>query len=81
MKKTDEALIGYLTREEMQALLNAPDPRTIGVARTQAVLGTSLPRSLFSNQCPFRVQSLPGACIQAGCQVRSGPKADLTPMP
>jgi integrase/recombinase XerD len=25
MKKTDEALIGYLTREEMQALLNAPD--------------------------------------------------------
>jgi integrase/recombinase XerD len=28
MKKTDEALIGYLTREEMQALLNVPDPRT-----------------------------------------------------
>jgi len=28
MKKVDEALVSSLTREEMQALLNAPDPRT-----------------------------------------------------
>jgi site-specific recombinase XerD len=28
MKKTDEKLIAYLTREEMQALIDTPDPRT-----------------------------------------------------
>ena len=28
MKKTDQALVGYLTRDELQALLDAPDPRT-----------------------------------------------------
>ena len=28
MKKVDEPLVSSLTREEMQALLNAPDPRT-----------------------------------------------------
>ena len=28
MKKTDETLVGYLTRDELQALLDAPDPRT-----------------------------------------------------
>ena len=27
MKKTDEALVAYLTRNELQALLDAPDPR------------------------------------------------------
>jgi integrase/recombinase XerD len=38
MKKIDEALIGYLTREEMQALLNAPDPRTKFGVRDRAML-------------------------------------------
>jgi integrase/recombinase XerD len=38
LKKTDEALIGYLTREEMQALLNAPDPRTKFGVRDRAML-------------------------------------------
>jgi integrase/recombinase XerD len=26
MKKTDQALVGYLIRDELQALLDAPDP-------------------------------------------------------
>ena len=38
MKKTDEALIGYLTRDEMQALLDAPDPRTKFGVRDRAML-------------------------------------------
>lgn len=37
-KKTDERLIGYLTREEMQALLDAPDPRTRWGVRDRAML-------------------------------------------
>ena len=38
MKKTDEALVGYLTRDEMQALLDAPDPRTASGVRDRAML-------------------------------------------
>src|ERR1700758_1485832 len=38
MKKTDQALIDYLTREEMRALLDAPNPRTVPGARDRAML-------------------------------------------
>jgi integrase/recombinase XerD len=38
MKKTDEALVAYLTRDEMQALLDAPNPRTASGARDRAML-------------------------------------------
>lgn len=38
MKKADEALIGYLTRGELQALLDAPDPSTAPGLRDRAML-------------------------------------------
>src|SRR5215471_18239615 len=38
MKKVDEALVSSLTREEMQALLNAPDLRTASGIRDRAML-------------------------------------------
>jgi integrase/recombinase XerD len=38
MKKTDETLVGYLTRDELQALLDAPDPRTLSGIRDRAML-------------------------------------------
>lgn len=38
MKKTDQALIDYLTRDELQALLDAPDPRTTSGTRDRAML-------------------------------------------
>jgi integrase/recombinase XerD len=38
IKRTDAALIDYLTRDEMQALLAAPDPRTVGGVRDRAML-------------------------------------------
>jgi integrase/recombinase XerD len=38
MKKTDQALISYLTRDELQALLHAPDPRTASGIRDRAML-------------------------------------------
>jgi len=38
MKKTDQALVGYLTRDELQALLNAPDPKTVSGIRDRAML-------------------------------------------
>jgi site-specific recombinase XerD len=38
MKKTDEALVASLTRLEMQALLDAPDPRSMPGVRDRAML-------------------------------------------
>ena len=38
MKRTDKALIDHLTREEIQALLAAPDPRTPSGVRDRAML-------------------------------------------
>ena len=38
MKKTDQGIVGYLTREELQALLDAPDPRTFSGIRDRAML-------------------------------------------
>jgi integrase/recombinase XerD len=38
MKKIDRALIDYLTREEMNALLAAPDPTTVAGLRDRAML-------------------------------------------
>jgi site-specific recombinase XerD len=38
MKKTDQAIVGYLTREELQALLDAPDPKTFSGIRDRAML-------------------------------------------
>jgi integrase/recombinase XerD len=38
VKRTDEALVRHLTREEVQALLDAPAPRTATGARDRAML-------------------------------------------
>jgi site-specific recombinase XerD len=38
VKKTDEVIVGYLNREEIQALLNAPDPSCRNGLRDRAML-------------------------------------------
>lgn len=38
MKKTDQALVSYLARDELQALLNAPDAGTVPGLRDRAML-------------------------------------------
>lgn len=38
MKKTDQALVGYLTRDELQALLDAPNASTVSGIRDRAML-------------------------------------------
>ena len=38
MKKTDQPLIGYFTREELQALLDAPNASTVSGIRGRAML-------------------------------------------
>ena len=38
MKKTDQTLVSYLTRDELQALLDAPDTSTVSGIRDRAML-------------------------------------------
>ena len=38
VKKADHGLIDYLTRDELQALIDAPDPRTVSGLRDRAML-------------------------------------------
>lgn len=38
MKKTDQALVGYLSRDELQALLDAPNASTVSGIRDRAML-------------------------------------------
>jgi integrase/recombinase XerD len=38
MKKTDQALVDYLARDELQALLDAPDTSTVSGIRDRAML-------------------------------------------
>lgn len=38
MKKVDEALVSHLSRDEMQALLDAPNPRQVSGIRDRAML-------------------------------------------
>ncbi|MGY4627130.1 tyrosine-type recombinase/integrase [Bradyrhizobium sp. USDA 4486] len=38
MKKTDQALVGYLTRDELEALLDAPNASTVSAIRDRAML-------------------------------------------
>lgn len=46
MKKTDQALVAYLTREELQALLDAPDPSSFSGIRDRAMLHLSFAAGL-----------------------------------
>lgn len=65
MKKTDEALVGYLTRDEVRALLDAPDPRIASGVRDRAMLHLAFAAGL-------RVSELVGLRMdQLDCQALS----------
>jgi integrase/recombinase XerD len=56
VKKTDEVIIGYLTREEIQVLLDAPDPSLRFGLRDRAMLHLAFAGGL-------RVSELVGLCL------------------
>jgi len=56
VKKTDEVIIGYLNREEIQALLDAPDPSSRDGLRDRAMLHLAFAGGL-------RVSELVGLCL------------------
>jgi site-specific recombinase XerD len=49
-KKTDEKLVGYLTRDEMQAVLDAPDPHTRDGIRDRALLHLAFAAGLRASE-------------------------------
>jgi site-specific recombinase XerD len=57
MKRSEQPLVGYLTREEMRALLTAPDPRTHSGVRDLAMLHLAFAAGL-------RVSELVGLRLQ-----------------
>lgn len=65
MKKTDEVLVGYLTRDELRALLDAPDPHVASGVRDRAML-------LLTFAAGLRVSELVGLRVdQLDCQALS----------
>jgi site-specific recombinase XerD len=56
LKRTDSKLVQYLTMDEMQAILDAPDPRTRLGIRDRAMLHVAF-------ACGLRVSELVGLCI------------------
>ena len=66
-KKTDEALVDYLNRQELQALLDAPDPTTRSGTRDRAMLHLCFAAGL-------RVSELVGLRLD---QVQTHPEASI----
>jgi site-specific recombinase XerD len=56
LKRTDSKLVQYLTMDEMQAILDAPDPRTRLGIRDRAMLHVAF-------ACGLRVSELVGLCL------------------
>ena len=50
MKKFDQGLVATLTRAEIQALLNSPDPRTLSGTRDQAMLHLAFAAGLRASE-------------------------------
>jgi integrase/recombinase XerD len=50
VKKTDERLVGYLTKDEMQAVLDAPDPRERDGVRDRAMLHLAFAAGLRASE-------------------------------
>jgi len=66
-KRCDEALVDYLTRDEVQALLDAPDPRSRMGRRDRAMLHLAFAGGL-------RVSELVGLCLE---QLRLQPHPEV----
>ena len=68
MKKIDEGLVATLTRAEIQALLDAPDPRTLSGTRDRAMLHLGFAAGLRERILPLWRET--AAAIRAWLAVR-----------
>jgi integrase/recombinase XerD len=81
MKKADEALVGYLTREELQALLDAPDPHTAPGTRDRAMLHLAFAAGLrVSELITLRLDQLDGQAITSLHVIGKGRRERVLPL-
>jgi site-specific recombinase XerD len=59
IKRTDTRLIDYLTRDEMKALLDAPDPRSVSGLRDRAMLHLAYAGGLRVSELSLRLDDFP----------------------
>ena len=81
MKKIDQALIGHLTRDEMQALIDAPDPRTQSGARDRAMLYLAFAAGLrVSELISLRIDDLHGLPLSSIHVMGKGRRERVLPL-
>lgn len=81
IKRTDTKLIDYLTREEMQALLAAPDPRTRGGIRDRAMLHLAYAAGLrVSELLSLRLEDFPDRSLATVRILGKGRRERLLPL-
>lgn len=81
MKKADQALIAYLTREELQALLDAPDPRTVSGIRDRAMLHLAFAAGLrVSELVTLRVSQLDSQALSSVHVMGKGRRERVLPL-
>jgi site-specific recombinase XerD len=81
MKKTDQALVGYLTRDELQALLDAPDPSTLSGIRDRAMLHLAFAAGLrVSELVGFRLDQIDRQAMSSVHIIGKGRRERVLPL-
>ena len=80
-KRTDKALIDYLTLDEMQALLDAPNPRTLGGTRDRAMLHLTYAAGLRASELlSLRLTDFPDRSLATVHIVGKGRRERVLPL-
>lgn len=81
MKRSVQPLVGYLTRAEMQALLAAPDPRTVAGLRDQAMLHLAFAAGLrVSELVGLRLDQFDDAALPSLHVIGKGRRERILPL-
>ena len=81
MKRSAQPLVGYLTRAEMQALLAAPDPRTVTGLRDQAMLHLAFAAGLrVSELVGLRLDQFDDAALPSLHVIGKGRRERILPL-
>lgn len=81
MKRSAQPLVGYLTRAEIQALLAAPDPRTVAGLRDQAMLHLAFAAGLrVSELVSLRLNQFDDAALPSLHVIGKGRRERILPL-
>ncbi len=78
---TDKALIDYLALDEVRALLDMPDPRTLGGIRDRTMLHLTYPAGLRASERPsLRLTNFPDRSLATVHLVGKGRRERVLPL-